>query len=71
MDNTHRHRNYEFRCGAIALTSGKFAPTLSVWRAQWPRRPRELAVERGDHATEESALAAAKQQGLDWVDNFG
>lgn len=66
-----RHENYELVCSAKAIDRGKFLPTLFIAKHVWPTRPREIAVLRGDHTTEQSAIEAAYRQGLDWVLNYG
>lgn len=58
-------------CSAKAVDSGKFAPILVVSKQVWPTRPREIAVQRGDHLTEETAIDAAYSQGLEWIQNYG
>jgi hypothetical protein len=73
MDQTKlfRHNDYEMHCGAKLVDSGKFAPTLVVSKQVWPTRPREIAVERGDHLTAETAIDAAYMQGVEWIRNYG
>ncbi|MBX9611695.1 MAG: hypothetical protein K2X51_08730 [Burkholderiales bacterium] len=66
-----KHQNYELQCSAKAADGGKFVPVLTVSKQVWPTRPREIAVERGDHATPEAAIDAAHAQGVEWVLNFG
>jgi hypothetical protein len=66
-----KHRDYEMQCGAKPVDNGKFAPTLVVTKRSWPTRPREIAVERGDHASAEAAIEAAYAQGVEWVTNYG
>ena len=66
-----RHRDYELLCGAKGVDNGRFRPTLIVSKQGWPTRPREIDVQRGDHATEESAIEAAHAQGVEWVVNYG
>jgi hypothetical protein len=73
MDATKifRHENYELRCSAKPLDTGKYAPLLIVCKQVWPTRPRELAVKRGDHTSEDEAIQAAYDQGVDWIKNYG
>jgi hypothetical protein len=66
-----RHKDYELLCSAKPVDSGKFAPTLVVSKQVWPRRPRVIDVQRGDHATEATAIDAAHTQGVEWIQNFG
>jgi len=73
MDVTkvYRHRDYELVCSAKAVDSGKFAPELVVSKQVWPTRPRVIAVKRGDHHSEDTAIDAAYAQGIEWVQNYG
>lgn len=66
-----RHHEYELVCSAKAVDSGKFAPALVVSKQVWPTRPRVIAVKRGDHLCEETAIDAAHAQGIEWVTNYG
>ena len=66
-----KHQNYDLLCSARPVHSGKFAPGLVVSKQVWPTRPREIAVRRGDHATEDAAIDAAHSQGIEWVLNYG
>jgi hypothetical protein len=66
-----KHQNYELLCGARAVDSGKFAPSLVVSKQVWPTRPREIAVQRGDYSTLETAIDAAYAQGIEWISNYG
>lgn len=66
-----RHQAYELTCSAKAVDGGKFAPTLVLCKQVWPRRPRVIAVARGDYVSEEVAIDAAQTQGVEWVRNFG
>jgi len=66
-----RHGAYEMHCGARALDSGKFAPTLLILKQVWPSRPKEISVPRGDHATEAAAVQVAHDMGIEWVGNYG
>ncbi len=69
--STFRHQNYEFTCGARAGDGGRFRPTLTVTKVVWPTRPRVIDVEAGEHETEAAAIAAARAQGIEWVNNYG
>jgi hypothetical protein len=66
-----RYRDYELRCVAKPTDGGSFAPTLIVAKLAWPKRPREISVSRGNHASEEAAIAAAYAQGIEWILNYG
>lgn len=66
-----RHQDYELQCSAKAIDSGKFVPALTVSKQVWPTRPREIAVHRGDYATEDAAIDAAFKQGVEWIANYG
>ena len=68
---TFRHQDYELQCGAKAIDSGKFVPTLIVLKQVWPTRPRVIAMPRADYDSEEIAIDAAYTQGVEWVQNFG
>ena len=68
---TFRHQDYELLCSARPVDGGKFAPGLVVCKQVWPTRPREIAVQRGDYATEEFAIDAAHSQGVEWIRNYG
>ena len=68
---TFRHLGYELTCGFKAIDNGKFAPTLIVCKAVWPTRPRIIAVDRGDHPTQQIAIDAAHAKGVEWVVNYG
>ena len=67
----YRHHDYELHCSAKAVDGGKFAPILVLSKQAWPRRPREIAMRRGDFPTEEVAIEAAYAQGLEWIGNYG
>ena len=73
MDATRivRHQAYELVCTAKATDAGTFAPTLVLSKQVWPRRPRVIAVPRGEYLSEEIALDAAYAQGVEWVRNYG
>lgn len=71
LTKTFQHQHYELQCGAQAVDDGKFAPTLVVSKQVWPTRPRIIAVQRGDHLTEQTAIDAAYAQGVEWVANYG
>jgi hypothetical protein len=66
-----RHQDYELLCSAKVLDSGKFMPTLVICKQAWPRRPREIAIQRGDYPTEEIAIEAAHNQGVEWIASYG
>ena len=66
-----RRQAYELVCSAKPVDGGKFAPSLVVSKQLWPRRPRVIDVPRGNHLTEEVAMDAAENQGVEWVRNFG
>lgn len=66
-----RHQEYELLCSAKALDSGKFAPVLVVAKQAWPSRPRTIAVTCDPCLTEESAISAAYDQGVEWILNHG
>ena len=65
-----RHEDYELACTASVDDGGKFVPAVAVAVAKqaWPRRPRNIAVPRGEYVTEEDA---ARAQGIDWIANYG
>ena len=73
MDETRTflHQNYELQCTAKAVDSGRFAPQLVVSKQVWPTRPREIAVERGNYLSAETAIDAARAQGIDWIRDYG
>ncbi len=66
-----RHQNYEVLCSASPGDSGKYVPRLVVSKQAWPTRPRIIAVARGDHLNEETAIDAAHAQGIEWIANYG
>lgn len=68
---TFRHQDYELLCSAKPVDGDRFAPMLIVSKQVWPTRPREIAVERGDHATAQLAIDAAYAQGIQWIANYG
>lgn len=68
---TFRHQDYELICSAKAVDSGRFAPMLTVSKQVWPTRPREIAVQRGEYTTEQSAIDAAYAQGIEWIAHYG
>jgi hypothetical protein len=37
----------------------------------WPTRARQIAVPRGEHRTEDTAIEAAYEQGIAWVRDWG
>jgi hypothetical protein len=73
MDATRivRHQAYELVCSAKPVDGGKFAPALVLSKQVWPRRPRVIAVPRGEYLTEEFAIDAAYAQGVEWIQNYG
>ena len=66
-----RHENYELHCGANVADSGKFVPTVVVTKQVWPTRPRNIAVPSSAYPTEETAIEAARIQGIEWIVNYG
>jgi len=68
---TFRHQDYELVCSAKAVDSGRFAPMLTVSKQVWPTRPREIAVQRGEYTTEQTAIDAAYAQGIEWIAHYG
>ena len=68
---TFRHQDYELLCSARAVDSGRFAPALVITQQVWPTRPREIAMQRGHHATPQLAINAAYAQGVEWVLHYG
>ena len=68
---TFRHQDYDLICTAKPVNNGKFVPALTISKQVWPSRPREIAVERGDHQTEDTAIEAAHRQGVEWVLHYG
>lgn len=66
-----RHLDYALHCASKTLDTGRFAPRLSILKQVWPSRPKEIAIPRGDYATEEAAVDAAHQAGIQWVKDFG
>jgi len=68
---TFRHENYELLCSATAVDGGKFMPAVVVSKQVWPTRPRVIAMPRGDCPSEETAIDAARAQGIEWIANYG
>jgi len=66
-----QHQGYELRCGARALDSGSYVPTLVVAKHLWPSRPRTLAVTGDGCRSVDEAIASAHAQGLAWVRDYG
>lgn len=66
-----RHENYKWQRSASAADSGKFVPAVVVIKQIWPTRPRTIAVRSGSYTTEESAIEAARTQGIEWIASFG
>jgi hypothetical protein len=73
MDSTRlfRHQDYEMQCSATSADGCRFVPSLVVSRQSWPRRPRIIAVQRGEHSCEETAIDAAHAQGIEWIRDYG
>lgn len=73
MDTTRvfKCQNYELLCTARPVDAGRFAPSLVVSKQVWPSRPREIAVPRGLHLSEDTAIDAAYSQGLQWIRDYG
>jgi hypothetical protein len=71
VTRSFRHQNYELLCGANPVDGAKFAPSLVISKQVWPWRPRVIDVPRGEHASETSAIEAARAQGVEWVLNYG
>ena len=61
---TFRQQGYDLLCGARPVDSGKFVPALVVCKQVWPTRRRVIDAQRGDHLTEETAIDAARTQGV-------
>jgi hypothetical protein len=68
---TFRHQGYDLFYGARPVDSGKFAPALVVSKQVWPTRPRVIDVRRGHYSTEDMAIDAARNQGVEWILSFG
>ena len=68
---TFRHQDYELLCSANAVDNGRFVPAVVVAKQVWPRRPRTIAMQRGDYLTEETAIDAARTQAIEWIVNYG
>jgi len=68
---TFQHQGHDLICGSEAIDNGKFAPTLIVCKAICPARPRIIAVDRGDHPTEQIAIDAAHRKGVKWIVRYG
>jgi hypothetical protein len=62
---------YELACSAVASDNGKFHPALVITKNTWPTRPRTIAVRRDLYPTPDGAIEAAREQGLEWVRNYG
>lgn len=71
MAQVFRVKAYDLECSARAIDGGRFAPVLVATRHAWPSRPRTIDVARGNHADEESAVAAARSKGIEWIACFG
>jgi len=68
---TFRHQDYELLCSARAIGVGRFTAALVVCKQVWPTRPRVIAMRRGDYLTEDTAIDAAYNQGVEWILNYG
>lgn len=68
---TFRLAAYELACSARLCDNGLFEPVLVIRSHTWPNRPRTIAMRRGNHVTAEEAIAAAHEQGVEWVAHFG
>lgn len=68
---TFQHQNYELRCCAKQLDSGRFQPHVIVCKQVWQSRPRDIALERASFENEQEAIEAAKAGGLLWIENYG
>lgn len=71
VTRTYKHQNYELQCTARPMDGGRFAPSLIVAKQVWPTRPREIAVQRGEHLTADTAIDAAHSQGIAWIHEYG
>ena len=71
MTRVFKWENWELLCSAKPVEAGRFAPSLIVSKQVWPNRPREIAVPRGQHTTQETAIDAAYSSGLEWIRNYG
>jgi hypothetical protein len=68
---TFHVKEYELSCSAVPSAKGGFEPALVICRQAWPKRPRTIAVDRGPHASADSAIESAHAQGIEWVANYG
>ena len=68
---TFRYGQYDLLCSAKGVDNGKFRSVVVVSGQVWPKRPREIAVRRDNHATAETAIDAAYTQGVEWILNHG
>jgi len=66
-----RYEAYEVRCSASAVDSGRFVPAVVVTKQTWPTRPRNIAVRSGNYVSEETAIEAARIQGIEWIVSYG
>lgn len=71
VTRTYRYEDYELVCSATAIDGGRFLPAVVVCKQIWPTRPRTIAIRRGDWLTEETAIDAARTQGIEWIANYG
>jgi hypothetical protein len=42
-----------------------------VTKLTWPTRPRNIAVRSGNYVCEETAIEAARIQGIEWIVSYG
>ena len=68
---TFRSEHYNVTCSAQACDNGLFRAVATVSKNIWPSRPRTIAMRRDRHPTAEDAIEAARDQGLEWVRNYG
>ena len=66
-----QYRGYELACHARAVDGGRFVPTLVVSKQIWPTPPRTIDFGSGDYNTQEAAIEAAQEKGVEWVENYG
>lgn len=66
-----RHEDFELHCSASAVDNGRFAPVVVVTKQVWPTRPRNIAVRSGSFVSEEAAIEAAHEQGIEWIASYG
>lgn len=68
---TFHLERYDLTCSARVCDNGMFQPALVVARNIWPCRPRTIAVRRDRHPSADTAIESAREQGLEWIRNFG